>query len=192
MVKKLVYRMVLSLLVCSLGQAVYAGNYKVELLVFAQNSANSELFEQTDSTIKWPAQMSEIEAPAVASQTSVTLLPVTGLISPSARIAQDKNYKLLLQTAWMQTLNYNQPGRAVHFAIPGNTLDGFITITVNPALNVHLDAEYTPVKLNNKTAKPELNIVYRLTENRQLKPNEIHYFDHPKFGVITLISPLSP
>ena len=29
---------------------------------------------------------------------------------------------------------------------------------------------------------------YRLTQNRRLRRGEIHYFDHPKFGVLAMVT----
>lgn len=56
--------------------------------------------------------------------------------------------------------------------------EGIVRVKIGRLLHVDLDFLYyhagTPV---------------RLTETRQLKLNELHYFDHPLFGVILQVSP---
>jgi hypothetical protein len=37
---------------------------------------------------------------------------------------------------------------------------------------------------------PGGSLVYRLSEQRKLKSQETHYFDHPKFGVLVRVMPL--
>ena len=33
-------------------------------------------------------------------------------------------------------------------------------------------------------------LIYHLTERRKMRSTELHFFDHPRFGVLALISPV--
>ncbi len=172
----------------------FAATYKVELLVFTQTMPNTEVFTQTTSQLKWPEHWLEIATPAVANQNSVLVQPLTGLNQAYSVLAHHPNYSLLLQTAWLQAIDFNQPGPIIHFTSPTNTLNGFISIKGGSALDLQVDAEYThatdAARFYGKTE--QRNLVYRLNEQRAVQINEIQYFDHPAFGIITLITPVTP
>lgn len=192
MEKFLRYRILLGILAFSLGQQALAFTYKIELLVFTHTLPTTEQFDLTASPIQWPNDMLEIVAPAIASPASVIQMPLDGLNQVSTRLAQTKNYTVLFQTAWLQTINNNQAGQPVHFNNPNNTLNGFIKVSADPGLKIQVEAEYSPIKTQtHKTKSEPHSALYRLTENRMLKASEIHYFDHPTFGIITLITPIS-
>jgi hypothetical protein len=46
--------------------------------------------------------------------------------------------------------------------------------------------------LQQPTPRETVPMYFRLTESRRMRSREIHYFDHPYFGVIALITPYEP
>src|SRR5690606_21227136 len=46
-------------------------------------------------------------------------------------------------------------------------------------------------RLDALNAKPRFE-AYRLVEQRRVRTEELHYFDHPKFGVIVTVRPIPP
>ncbi len=176
------------------AQISFAAVYKVELLVFSQSMPNTEVLVQTTTQLKWPERWLEIATPAVANQNSVVIAPLAGLSNAYNQLAHHSNYSILLQTAWMQPIEVNQAAPTIHFTDVANTLNGFITIKSGAALEVQIDAEYTQqADSASYTGNIELRKrVYRINEQRIVPLNEAHYFDHPNFGIIALITPVTP
>lgn len=186
-------------LLCGLNSSVYADTrwYQVELIVFGQIGKSSEVFAQTSSRTEWPIEMKELAG---------TPLPLAELqLSPQAYVTLQRadwslsaadqtlhlqgGYKPLLHVAWVQPLEDGLPGQPVHIHDGGQSgekpvLDGIVTIENGDPFNLLADLEYTLVTHDAET------IVYRLRERRPLRLDEVHYLDHPKFGVIARVSSL--
>ena len=67
-------------------------------------------------------------------------------------------------------------------------LDGIATVGLARFLYLTLDLEFQPGDLPplvDGSAMPP----FRLTETRRMRSKELHYFDHPLFGVLALITP---
>ncbi len=100
-----------------------------------------------------------------------------------------------------------------------DSIDGSITVRLSRYLHMDIDLTYTikeerPVqthndktalKLSAATESPKLYstlmaanitsgkpIKYRLVHSRKMRSKEIHYIDHPKIGIIALITPIEP
>jgi len=74
-------------------------------------------------------------------------------------------------------------------------LEGTIKITLERYLHINLDLIYQKdaeeenifsfFNFNKKNSAS----VFRMTQKRRLRSKELHYFDHPRFGVLALITP---
>ncbi len=51
-----------------------------------------------------------------------------------------------------------------------------------------MDLEYTGDVVDGEAFR---TVVYRLKEKWRIKLNEIHYLDHPRFGVIAKVKPVA-
>lgn len=142
--------------------------FQVELIVFAQDMATTELFDQTRSEIQWPSQVVEVSALAQAATEQKSLSHVYATLSRSS------TYQPIDHYAWFQVINEDSAGDAVRIQDAANVLDGFFQLERGDFLTVTLDLEYQP--------DPER--FFRMSEARRIKFNEEHYFDHPKFGAI--------
>ncbi len=150
------------------------GAYQIELIVFSQAMPNTEVFDQTTSQINWPSDLTELSAYKKAETTT--------LDDSYAAIAKDSAYKPILHVAWIQ------PGAAgmsapVHIQDSDGKLNGYIQIQQGQGLQLLVDLERT-------ASSGEGVVIYRLSEKRSIKLNDIYYLDHPKFGVIVKVSPL--
>lgn len=115
--------------------------------------------------------------------------------SPAIRIASPASLAPVVAPA------AQAPGPAFAFAArPGTTtgapalpplrtpLDGIATVGLQRYLYLTLDLIFQPgdlAPLAGGTPMPP----FRLTETRKMRSKELHYFDHPLFGVIALITP---
>ncbi|MGR8935235.1 MAG: CsiV family protein [Gammaproteobacteria bacterium] len=197
--KRLPHFFLLVALSCLFGYGTPAAAqwYQVELIVFAQSGNSNESFRQTDSLIEWPYDLQELTEAS---------LPLENLRqNPQAFVALQRDdwslatadqtlrlqggYRILLHTAWLQTLDYGWAATAVHIHGGGRSgeddvINGFVRIESGDPLYLLADLEYSPAPQD--TEQP----VYRLRERRALRLGDAHYLDHPKFGVLCLVSPL--
>ena len=83
---------------------------------------------------------------------------------------------------------------------PGYIIDGGIRIRSGFYLHVDVDLFYfTAIPQQNRVAQttdqsqsvdPFQKIPVQLQESRKIKLNELHYFDHPMFGLMVQVSRL--
>ena len=86
-----------------------------------------------------------------------------------------------------------------NYEVPELLFDGTIKLRSSKFLHADVDFAFFPVDLSNYEdhnssegrlyVRQEADYV-RLTESRKIRLNEIHYFDHPHFGVILRVSRL--
>ncbi len=107
-------------------------------------------------------------------------------------------YAPLLHVAWEEKVAGRSDARPVALPVAGAATHGdYVTGTARVGLGryLHLDLDLvlhepsTPVNAGESTAyaaEPE----YRLQESRRMRSKEIHYFDHPLFGVLAIITPV--
>lgn len=173
--KKNAFRVVwFVLLIWRTSFALAEDRFQVELIVFAQDMATTELFDQTRSEIQWPSQVVEVSGLAQAASEQKSLGQVYGTLS------RYSVYQPIAYHAWIQVIEADRAGDAVRVQDAGNVLDGFFQLERGDYLTVTLDLEYQP--------DPER--FFRLNEARRIKFNEDNYFDHPKFGAILKVKPL--
>ena len=106
-------------------------------------------------------------------------------------MADSQLYKPLLHIAWRQPVLDKEQAKPVHIRSQGNTIDGLITLSL--ARYLHLDAD---ILYHHKTANFTSDNdqfagiqTFRLKESRRMRSKELHYFDHPMFGMIVKITP---
>lgn len=173
---RMAYGLVMLLILFS-GRVLSEGNdYRIELMIFSQNMPNTEVFEQTESQIQWPAGLTDLSAYKKAD--------TMALADAYAALSKDPAYRAIMHVAWLQTVTEGALSRPVHIQNPEGTLNGFVRIQRGQTLQLIVDLEYAQRQGFNEA------LVYRLNESRRIKFNEVHYFDHPKFGVVAKVSPL--
>lgn len=144
--------------------------YKIELIVFTQYDETNEVFDQYESHIQWPASIQNVMAYSPAGKS------LTGIW---AKLLDSPSYHPILHLAWIQRIGSNRLGTAVRVQSPRHHVDGFVRIQRGNLLHFIADIEYQPEE-----------VIYHIQEKRRFKLNEIHYLDHPHFGLIVRILPL--
>lgn len=186
--------------------------YQVELIVFARDTV-------TDNEV-WPElpEMPDVSRARelIASGRSVggepfRLLPASKFRLGGAenRLARKSGYKILKHVAWRQPGLSRQRAIAVHLhsnepavrrrAGAGRKLDGTVRLTLSRYLHMDVDLAYREdggaqagggaEKLDGILEGAQ-QTVYRMVESRRMRSREIHYLDHPKLGVIAVVTPL--
>ena len=143
--------------------------YQVAVVVFSQPlHTDEDLSDQPP--IPWPAS-ARTPKPLPAAQSR--------LYSAYDRLRRSPSYHPLLHMAW------NQPAWPNRINAPyqvgnGSNVRGVVRIQRGEYLHAIVDMEYQA---------PD-GTVHRLREKRRLKFNEVHYLDHPAFGVLIRITPI--
>jgi len=166
--------------------------YDVEIIIF-RNKVNSDAGEQ------WPTQAAgDLQPTRVFSQDEFTELSASDYQLDAIRggLRNSSGYTVLLHRAWRQ-VGYDA-GHAIAYPIntrvdSGNySLQGSVTLVRERYLHLDVDLQLTtegstsPARYSAETVgKP----AYRLHENRRMRSRELHYFDHPRFGMIATVTP---
>lgn len=213
--RKIIGFLALALLFSATAQAETL--YQVELIAFARNSAEAETEENWDRkyNLHYPARLVSLQA-ADGSDATFQMLGADAmqLKREADAIASRRNWRVLLHTAWRQTVDNPQQSTAVlinggkqfgaHYELEGTftlSVDHFLLADANLWLSKFANgAMISPTTLPNLPSTlanggadsagyvPTQIIV--LQEQRRLRSGELHYFDHPRLGLIVLVTPI--
>lgn len=217
--KKIIGWLILSLMLN--GTLVAETLYQVELIVFARNSADAENEENWDrkQNLRYPERLVTLGT-ADGSEGPFQSLGIDAmqLNRETNAIAGRRNWRVLLHTAWRQTVE--NPTQATAVVIRGgksfgvhHELEGTFTLSVDHFLRADANlwlsrfsdnsVELSPTVLpnppgtiapigtehnTNTSYVPTQTVV--LKEQRRLRSGELHYFDHPRLGLIVLVTPI--
>ena len=168
---------------CLAAPSEKESTYEIEVVVFENRLPDligDEMLAKPADTRIQSLENVAIPEPAVSEP---YLYP-----SMTTLMEQDGHYRVLAHQLWQQTVDAKTIAKPIR--IVGNTpgeLDGTIRFYMSRFL--HLDADLVFRENISSTDQPGA-ILYRLTEQRKLKSQEINYFDHPKFGLLVRIMPL--
>jgi hypothetical protein len=172
--------LMLALLLASAGtQSASTGEtplqYDVEIIVFRNLSG------QTDGE-QWPHAGDAPADPAGHLRLEDTLADLPQSAYRLQRIADSLNrsgaYRVVAHKAWRQTARDRTQAAPFRVNATGDELDGTVTLVRERFL--HLDVDLV------------LQSSYSLDEKRRMRSGELHYFDHPMFGVIAEVNPYEP
>ncbi len=195
---------------------VKAAPVHIEVIVFAHTGTkhqSTEWFERESERIV--VEPVELDVPTTAEpevEGPEQPIPVQSkeLTNIAKILEEHPDYELLNYLSWVQepvrkrdtisvSLDIEHPDS---FIIPQLLLSGEISLyevqqllqteinaTYSPQPRVIQDTVYLPEAVTLYSVPPE----YRLEDRRQVKIGELHYFDHPKFGVIFyMVRPENP
>ena len=166
-----------------LGAASQAGAqsnmFAIEVLVFAHlaGDARHEQAWRAD-----PGEPDTSRASAVAAGGELSAIgPSSYRLSGAWQsLRNSAGYRPLRHLAWTQ-VGYSE-ARAPQVLVgdgPGSDLHGVVQISRARFLHAKVDLIYQ-----------EAGQRYRFTSRRRMRSNQLHYLDHPMFGVLILVTPL--
>ena len=112
-----------------------------------------------------------------------------GLGGITAALRRSGSYRPLLHTAW------RQPGvdarGAVAVAVADDSVSPSVegTLRLHRARYLHLNADLLYRRAAPADADVTLPAGFRMAQSRKMRSEEIHYLDHPLFGVIVQVTP---
>jgi hypothetical protein len=151
---------------------------EVEIIVF-------RLLDQTGGSQEWEAPAPVTAAPASPAVSTESQYPPLSpealrLGGTAARLRGSARYRLLYHGGWIQ--NVGPQARTLPGALPSAVrqqgLEGTVTVYRERYLHALLDLQLTAI---------DAPAPWRLRQSRRLKASAIHYFDHPRFGVILTV-----
>jgi len=180
-----VLRCILAILAATLLGAASAasaqgGNlYSVEVLVFAHPGGDAM---QAEAWRADPGEPDTSRAAPVAAGGEVGALGPTAYRLSGAwqALRNSSGYRPLRHLAWTQA-GYSE-ARAPHVLVgdgPGSELHGVVQISRARFLHAKVDLVYQIAGQR-----------YRFKARRRMRSNELHYLDHPLFGVLLIVTPL--
>src|SRR3569623_2861125 len=164
--------------------------YKVEVIVF------ENLDPAAPQAELWPAQpgapaldkaieLTALSAATAADKSSWRVLTPAQLTLPGAyqRLRSSSRYRPLLHVGWVPPLDNSARDAPLHVATAAGNAAAQISGTVALRRGRYLHADVDLV-ISKKSATA------RQTKTRRLRNNELHYLDHPLFGVLISGAPL--
>jgi hypothetical protein len=154
----------------------------------------------------------EPQATRSDSLETVALPPFRQLLDPAAaeldallrRLRAQSSYRPLMHLVWDQVALPDAEPPVVDVGaslLASPEIRGSATLSRSRFLHLRLDLEFlpadgvTPRVLATGDGLGEVRLLtprYRLQESRRMRSGEVHYFDHPAFGVIAKVTPVSP
>jgi hypothetical protein len=184
--------LLLSIACTSPAFAVQPGSYDVEVIIFTYRYPDS-------GGEKWPVRMPEQPASAgFYNSDQISELPVDSyrLNGISNGLRQSSAYSVVFHKAWRQPVFDKTSAVAypVHSVADNgrSNIEGSVRLIRERFL--HLDADLLMVPAGSRSVAMEPDSlqttpVFALREKRRIKSNTVHYFDHPRFGMIATVTP---
>lgn len=165
--------------------------YQVEVIVFEQLTAISD--EQ------WPVMSSIPSAPLDPDMATDVIQPGVkqALVDSAKRLANSSRYRLHYHQAWQQPILTKRHAQAVEIINPNNSVEGNIRLYKGTYLYSKVDIwlnKNQPVQTSwSDTDYQAIDSAPRnphLLEARRVRSKKLHYFDHPKIGVLLQLTPI--
>lgn len=164
--------------------------YEVEILVFQNLAPDQEGGEV------WTMDRVDTVIPGLEDASPPTdSTPESSPLTRARRLLEeDANYRVLTHKYWIQQARSESESRGHRIKDDNSELDGLVKFYVSRFLHVDISmllldseqAENPPKRSDNDTA-----LTHRISERRRVRSREIQYFDHPKFGILMVITPIS-
>ena len=103
-------------------------------------------------------------------------------------LEQEGHYRVLAHLRWYQTVDAKSIAKPVRVAsIKPGEVEG--TIRFFMSRHLHLDVNLLFRENVANANKETAAAVYQMNEQRKVKTQETHYFDHPRLGVLVRVMP---
>ena len=199
--------------------AFAARNYLIELVIFStQDAGDTEKWTSADPPLN-ARKMAKAVFPG-KGELELKIEPVELKESVFSkyvqRIRNNPRRKIILSTHWIQPVSAPASTIIAHISdqkvamknpteiqadnasryngsqIPVPLINGFINFYLDSQYTLEADLRYTPPYrpsiLDEEPASGPVS--YRIHEKRRMKSGELNYYDHPKFGMVLLVTPV--
>jgi hypothetical protein len=153
--------------------------YDVEVLVFEIKAPQYEGGEL------W----TRLEEPIDTSEAETTDdRPASELFTQAAeKLRADERFRIVLQKRWEQDAKPRDETKPVLMRTWDNELDGVFRFYQSRFMHVELNLAFQP---GTTAIGADAAPTYVIREERRIRSGQLHYFDHPKFGVLVRVAPV--
>jgi len=157
--------------------------YEIEMVVFENRLSDligdELLVRDADARIR---KLESAITPEAAVSAPYLFPAITRLLE------QDGSYRVLAHQHWQLTIDAKTIAKPVQVvAVNPAELEGMVRFFMSRHLHLDVNLLFRQRATGSDTGE---HLVYRLSEQRKLKSQETHYFDHPKLGVLVRVMPL--
>jgi hypothetical protein len=175
----------------ALAAADKENTYNVEVLVFATR------LPQFDGDELWTRETSDPVAPAgVDALPPSPTAPPNILAAAANDLAKDGRFRILAYYSWIQAADAKSASKPI--LLRGTRtknpeeLTGTMRLYLSRYLHLDLNLNYAEKPADGGSPGADTGVIaYRINEQRRVKSQETHYFDHPKFGALIRLTPLT-
>jgi len=158
--------------------------YDVEVVIFSNQNSGSD-GEHWPTTLPDSLGTRDFAAEGQFSERPASSYRLDGVANA---LRQSRGYSVLLHTAWRQSAYDSR--NAVAYPVDASVQDGARRLAGQIKLvrerYLHLDVDLVLMS----AAGADGSAVYELNEKRRIKKSStLHYFDHPRFGMIAIVTP---
>jgi hypothetical protein len=179
--------------------------YNVELVIFRQLTPLGVAEDWSVEGLKGrPAPQVSEDDGSVAPSDAGGRLAVSSLSPALFKLAamesslqRSRGYQVVGHIGWTQLAVPRGSGLAVDLSeigLSGAAVRGTGALERGKYLYLRLNLAYSPADPPASlvgTVQSDRSVTFSLNQVRRVRPFERHYFDHPAFGVIAMISPVS-
>jgi hypothetical protein len=164
--------------------------YTVEVLVFATR------LPQLDGDELWTRETAAAVAPDSADAQTPSPASPGMLAAASRELTKDGRFRILAYYSWIQAVDGKSASKPIRLrgtnASNPDELSGALRLYLSRYLHLDLNLNYEgKADAGAIPGAASGMITYRINEQRRVKSQETHYFDHPKFGTLIRLTPLS-
>lgn len=178
----------IGLLFTTLVNVASARTYLVEMITFTNSGASNERWNFNSALASQRrTKVNSFFAQSRDKDSSGNLSYLGGTYST---LAGSSEHRILKVNHWtQQSANYTR-SPLVQVNNSDLSIKGAVRVYAPNLLFVELNLMYSPnrdsLAVNAEGAKE----AYFIDERRRIKLKEVHYFDHPKFGVVLIVVPI--
>ncbi len=150
--------------------------YDIEVLVFENNQPGLEGGEVWKGIRK---ELGDIEGAATPEGAPA---PDSTLSQAARALGRGGQHRILIHKRWQQNADAKSATTPLRLQSANNELDGTLRFYFNRFLHVEL-----ALALQDPRATGGVK-AFQLNEHRRVRPQEIHYFDHPRLGALVRVT----
>ena len=172
--------------------------YALEVLIFSRPEPVQSITEVFPETEPEAPQSFDLQVALDSGFNNLTPLPNAGHIlrNSALRIRTQINGQVLFHKRWIHPLTKKQQSnpwfRISGISEDGLSLRGYLRWSIDRFIEVDTDLRVTRAGIRQRPDGKPVNEVYLLREFRKMSSKDIHYLDHPAFGVIIAAEPIEP
>ncbi|MEW4982239.1 MAG: CsiV family protein [Cycloclasticus sp.] len=170
--------------------------YSVEYILFENKPLSNQALEPwTKQPFQMPVDAIALDALSEAKAFSPLNINQQQLHAVNERLERLSSYTPIAHGGWLQPLKEKEKRHAIQIIHQADNIQIEGILTFHRGRYLHLDvdlqlSDMIPSAIEDDYLSNSIiqtSNLYRLTETRRIRTSETNYFDHPRFGVLTIV-----